>query len=276
AGEDGAEGAVATAMTSIIVPQNHVQCRQFNVGSAIDCTDGTAPIRDLALMTSHAKLITAALTAATVFSAIPAVSQADVTFGSRLDHEPSNSAPAHNCREDGSDDPTPTCTRVAIDQSFAVSGGLVAPMDGKIVRFRVRAGAPGTLTLKLAQLQNAGFTGNGYSAQGRSAGTGPTVNVQGRGFDENEADAVETVPAGLTVHKGDYVGIDSTSTSALYCSHGGASQAIFTPALGDAFQTSTKTDGCELMVQADMVPTPPASAKTTAKHRKHRKHHRKH
>src|SRR5262249_36881018 len=123
AGEDGAEGAVATAMTSIIVPQNHVQFRQFNVGSALACTDGPAPIRALGLMPPHANPRPAALTAATVFSAIPAVSQADVTFGSRLDHEPSNSAPAHNCREDGSDDPTPTCTRVAIDQSFAVSGG---------------------------------------------------------------------------------------------------------------------------------------------------------
>jgi len=228
-------------------------------------------VGDRSPMTSRTQLLSAALAAASLFAAVPAVSQADVTFGSRLDHEPSNSAPAHNCREDGSDDPTPACTRVAIDQSFAASGGLVAPMDGKIVRFRVRAGAPGTLTLKLAQLQNAGFTGNGYTADGRSDGTGPTVTVQGRGFDENEATAVETFPADLTVHKGDYLGIDSTATSALYCSGGGANQAIFTPALGDAFQTVTKTDGCELMVQADMVP-----ASTTAKAKKHRRHHHRH
>ena len=225
-------------------------------------------------MNSKTKLISAALAATSLMAVLPAVSQADTTFGSRLEHEPSNSAPAHNCREDGSDDPTPACTRVAIDQSFTVPGGLVAPMDGKIVRFRVRAGAPGTLTLKLAQLQNAGFTGNGYSAQGRSDGTGPTVTVQGKGFNENEADAVETFPADLMVHKGDYLGIDSTSTSALYCTGGGANQLIFTPALGDAFQPSTKTDGCDLMIQADMVPTPPAQ--TTAKAKKHRRHHRRH
>lgn len=222
------------------------------------------------------KLITSALVAASVFAAVPAISSADTTFGSRLTHEPSNSAPAHNCREDGSDDPTPTCTRVAIDQSFAVSGGLVAPMDGKIVRFRVRAGAPGTLTLKLAQLRNAGFTGSGYSAEGRSDGTGPTVQVQGRGFDENEANAVETFPADLTVHKGDYLGIDSTSTSALYCSGGSAGHLIFTPALGDAFQASTKKSDCDLMIQADMVPASPTTTTTQAKHRKHRRHHRRH
>jgi hypothetical protein len=218
-------------------------------------------------MTSKTKLISAALAATSVFAAVPAVSQADYTFGSRLDHEPSNSAPGHNCREDGSDDATPPCTRLAIDQSFAVPGGLVAPMDGKIVRFRVRAGAPGSLTLRVAQYANG---------MARGDGTGPTVNYQGKGFSENEADAVETFPADLTVHKGDYVGFDSSSTSALYCSHGGPSQAIFTPPLGDAFQPTTKTDGCELMIQADMVPTPPATTKAKAKHRKHRKHHRKH
>ena len=76
------------------------------------------------------------------------------------------------------------------------------------------------------------------------------------------------------VHKGDYLGIDSTSTAALYCTGGGANQLIFTPALGDAFQPSTKTDGCDLMIQADMVPTPPAQ--TTAKAKKHRRHHRRH
>ena len=145
-------------------------------------------------MTSKTKLISAALTAASVLAAVPAVSQADYTFGSRLDHEPSNSAPGHNCREDGSEDPTPPCTRLAIDESFAVPGGLVAPMDGKIVRFRVRAGAPGSLTLRVAQYANG---------MARGDGIGPTVNYQGRGFNENEADAVETFPADLRVHKGD-------------------------------------------------------------------------
>jgi hypothetical protein len=130
-------------------------------------------------MTSKTKLISAALAAASVFATVPAVSQADYTFGSRLDHEPSNSAPGHNCREDGSDDATPPCTRLAIDQSFAVPGGLVAPMDGKIVRFRVRAGAPGSLTLRVAQYANG---------MARGDGTGPTVNYQGKGFSENEAD----------------------------------------------------------------------------------------
>jgi hypothetical protein len=215
-------------------------------------------------MTRKTRIVSAALAASSLLAAVPAVSQADYTFGSRLDHEPSNSAPGHNCREDGSDDATPPCTRIAIDESFAVSGGLVAPMDGKIVRFRVRAGAPGSLTLRVARYANG---------MARGDGTGPTVNYQGRGYDENEANAIETFPANLTVHKGDSVGFDSSSTSALYCSSGGPNQAIFSPALGNALQPTTKTDGCELMIQADMVPTAKSKAR---KHRKHRHHHKRH
>ena len=42
----------------------------------------------------------------------------------------------------------------------------------------------------------------------RGDGTGPAVNYQGRGFDENEANAIETFPADLAVHKGDSLGFD--------------------------------------------------------------------
>jgi hypothetical protein len=211
------------------------------------------------------RLIPAAAAAVTLL--VPAVSQADnITFGSRLDHEPSNSAPGHNCREDGSDDPTPTCTRVAIDESFAVPAGLVAPVSGTIVRFSVRAGAPGRLTFRAAQL-----TGLGYDpilrdtvAFGFDAGTGPTVDVLGKGFDET-GNPIESFPASLHVDKGSYVGIDSTSASTLYCSGGGANQMIFDTPLGPGAQHSARTDGCELMVQAELVPDPPATtAPTTA------------
>src|SRR5262245_37963899 len=121
-------------------------------------------------MTNSKRMLFGALTAMSLL-ALPAVGQAktqQLTFGTRLDHEPSNSAPAHNCREDGSDDPTPTCSRVAIDESIAVPGGLRAPADGRIVRFRVRAGAPGQMTFRTARLKNAGFKGDqGFTALGK-------------------------------------------------------------------------------------------------------------
>lgn len=217
-------------------------------------------------MTSSARIVRIATTVAALalLLALPALGQAKTaTFGTRLDHEPSNSAPGHNCKEDGSDDPTPACTRVAIDMGDAVPGGLTAPRNGTIVKFRVRAGAPGALTFRLVQLKALGFDPSlgDFAGFGKGVGTGPTVQVAGRGFDET--DPVEEFPAHLKVHKGDYLGIDSTSTAVLYCSGGGNNQLIFSPALGGSFAVSTQSEGCDLLVQAVMKPAP-------------RRHHRRH
>jgi len=204
-----------------------------------------------------AVLATAALAAIVALLLAPAASHAKTyTFGTRLDHEPSNSAPGHNCREDGSDDPTPACTRVAIDMGDAVPGGLTAPRNGTIVKFRVRAGAPGDLTFRLAHLRDLGFdaTLGDFAGFGKGAGTGPTVHVEGRGFDETNP--VEEFPAHLKVHKGDYLGLDSTATSVLYCSGGGSNQLIFSPTLVRSFSLSSQAEGCDLLVQAVMKPAP--------------------
>jgi hypothetical protein len=177
--------------------------------------------------------------------ALPAVSSAAITFGHRLDHEPSNSAPGHNCREDGSDDPTPACTRIPNDgdSGGAVAAGLTAPAKGVITKFKVRAGAPGDLKFVVVK-RKGDFAKARHITQ--------TFHVQGLGFNEDEASAVETFKTKVKVKKGDYVGIESTSTSALYCSHGGDSQLIFSPALRNVFQTPSTDDGCELLVQAVM------------------------
>jgi hypothetical protein len=205
------------------------------------------------------KLTTLVATAvAAALLAVPAGVQAKtVTFGIRLDHEPSNSLPAHNCREDGSEDPTPICSRVATSEGRSVKGNLRAPADGTIVKFRVRAGGPGTVTFRLARLKSFAFDPvlMDWSGFGKSAGAGPTVQVAGNGFAE-EGNPIETFPARMKVHKGDYLGLDSTATSALYCSGGGNSQAIFATPLNAGYQRLSDTDGCELMVQAVMRITP--------------------
>ena len=204
---------------------------------------------------------TAPLAAIVALMAVPAVSSAQsYTFGTRLDHEPSNSAPGHNCKEDGSDDVTPTCTRVAVDQSDAVPGGLRAPKSGTIVKFLVRAGAPGDLTFRLARVKNFAFDQNmgGYSALGQGGGSGPTVHVQGFGFrdpEQGEGNPVESFKAHLKVKKGDYLAVDSATNSTQYCASGGAKQLIFTPKLGKkngSFAKTTTYGGCDLLVQAVM------------------------
>src|SRR5215213_10360157 len=238
-------------------------CRPRDTASVTRTNDGPAPQEDdgpikqastvfpggTAMTSSaHTARLASVVSAALALLAlllVPAIGHAKTsTFGIRLDHEPSNSAPGHNCKEDGSDDPTPACTRVAIDVGDAIPGGLTAPMNGTIVKFRVRAGAPGDLTFRLAQLRNLGFDPSigDYLGYGKGVGTGPTVHVAGRGFDETNP--VEEFPAHLKVHKGDYLGIDSTSTSVLYCASGGSKQLIFTPTLGGSFVASSTAGGC--------------------------------
>lgn len=227
----------------------------------------------LARIAATAAAATALLTLVYLALAGPAEAKAKTyTFGIRLDHEPSNSTPPHNCREDGSDDPTPACTRVAISEGRAAKHGLRAPRNGTIIKLRVRAGAPGQVTFRLARLRGLGFDPafDEFRGFGRGAGTGPTVQVQGRGFDE--VDPIEEFPARLKVRKGDYLAIDSTSTSALYCSGGGKAQLIFDTPLGSMFQPSSRYDGCELMVQAVMkADAPKAKSKANKKKAKGKK-----
>ena len=78
--------------------------------------------------------------------AVPAVSQTDITFGTRLDHGPSSRF-RPQLQQDGSDDPTPRA-RVAIDRSIAprVACGR---QSGTVVAFRARQ-RPGVVTFRLA------------------------------------------------------------------------------------------------------------------------------
>ena len=170
-----------------------------------------------------------------------------ITFGHRIDHEPNTTKP---CVDDGSDTPdlSIVCTRIPFDADRgAVPAGLTAPKSGRITKFRIRPVAAGTVTFQVVRT-------NGNLA--RAVGPGLTVNLAGPAGDPEDVVEypVETFPANVKVKRGDYVGITSSLAPALYCSHGGDNQLLFTPSLGSAFQTSTDTDSCELLVQAVMKP----------------------
>ena len=212
-------------------------------------------------------IIPAAL-AASALLALPAAGHAkSVTFGTRLDHEPANwSSGPQSCDQNAEDtDPIQSCTRVAVDKSDAVPAGLRAPATGTITKFRVRAGAPGTLTFRVAKLKGLNTFGNPGFAFGKNDGKGPTVHVQGIGSNE-EGPTIESFPAHLKVKKGDYLAIDSSEASNLYCDGGGTKNLIFRPTLTNTFLHSTTDEGCDLLVQAVVKP-----AKVKHHHRRH--HH---
>jgi hypothetical protein len=184
--------------------------------------------------------------AATGLLAFPATSPA-FKFGAKLNREPDNSAPPHSCSQDGGPGVTSPCTRVLVSSETGFAGGnLKSPSNGVITKFKVRAGAAGKVRFKLVRLKNV--TNN--SAQGKARAKSKQFQVQGNGF--NAANPIETFNVNIKVKKGDYLAIDSSSTSVLRCTSGSVRQLLWSPRLkiGDPFRTNDGDGSCTLMVQA--------------------------
>jgi hypothetical protein len=191
--------------------------------------------------------IAAALTSVALL-ALPATSGA-FKFGAKLDREPDNSAPPHDCSKDGGDIQSP-CTRVLVkSETGLVDGHLTSPKAGKLTKIRVRAGAAGSIRFKLVLLQDA-KPGPGAKIKGKAVAKSKVFQVQGNGF--NATNAIESFAVNMTVPKGAYLGFDSSKTSVLRCSSGGVRQFLFNPplAVGDPFRSTSFTGSCTLMVQA--------------------------
>ena len=185
--------------------------------------------------------------ASVVVLAFPATSGA-FKFGAKLDREPSNSAPPHECSDDNDDIQNP-CTRVLVKSDTGlVNGNLTSPKAGKLTKIRVRAGAPGKIRFKLVRLKEPNPAQG--TIKGKAVAKSKTFQVQGNGF--NATNPVESFTVNMTVRKGDYLGFDSSKTSIQRCSSGGTRQFLFHPTLtvGDPFQSTSFTGSCTLMVQA--------------------------
>jgi hypothetical protein len=184
--------------------------------------------------------------------ALPVASQASpVDFGSTLTSQPTAS---NTCDLSGNNMNVGPCTRVGVAyiDGGAVNGAVTAPIDGTITAFRVRSGVAGSITFRLVR-----FSGiNVHTGQGTATGdgTGPTVNVAG-------TTNIESFPANLPVHAGDYLAIDSSSTGTLTCDQGSNEQYLFNPPLADngPLTAHTDIDDCTLLVQAEITPTPPST-----------------
>ena len=173
--------------------------------------------------------------------ALPATSGA-FKFGAKLDQEPANSVPPHDCSQEGGDIQSP-CTRVMVgSETGRVNGFLTSPKAGKLTKIRVRAGAAGSIRFKLVRLND--------TFKGKAVAQSKVFQVQGNGF--NAVNPIESFSVNMTVRKGDYLAFDSSKTSVLRCSSGGTRQFLFHPPLkvGDPFRTISSKGSCTLMVNA--------------------------
>jgi len=185
--------------------------------------------------------------AATGLMLLPATSLA-FKFGAKLNRQPDNSAPAHSCADDGGELASP-CTRVLVSSETGLAGGhLTAPRNGVITAFKVRAGGPGSIKFKLVRLKNLDIATR--SAKGKAVKKTKTFQVQGNGF--NSSNFIETFSVNLKVKKGDYIGVDSSTTAAERCTQGSVRQLMWSPPLkiGDPFRTNQGNGNCTPMVQA--------------------------
>ena len=193
---------------------------------------------------------TSVVLAASALLALPAVSDAATTFGSRLNHDPANSG---ECK----DLPTP-CTLASYIHPSDPNGDPYAggaPSDGVITKFRIRAygiDSPANVTFRLARV-NRQDPQNDDSALATAAGTGPSATVPV--YNPGEDTPVTEVPGSLRVRKGDYLAIDGTNVAATYNSSGDKYTYRYDPPLvdGQGPRASNEATG-ELLVQAVIEP----------------------
>jgi hypothetical protein len=174
----------------------------------------------------------------------PAPGHATVTVGSNLQRAPQLGL---GC---GS-----VCTVAVgtLDQpTFAAPGGLRSPVNGTVVRWRIRTGPSATSTA-FRVIRPTGI--NVFTGAGTSAAVTPTLNT------------VSEFPTSLPIQIGDLIGInccDPGTGNYFRISDGDSPQ--WNPSLGGSPRTPTDTQG-ELLLNADIEPTS-AFTNTKAKAKK--------
>jgi hypothetical protein len=177
---------------------------------------------------SKTRLMTAVLGALVALMLIPAGGSAATNFGSRLNHDPTETT----CDSPGIEGP---CTIVSYIHPSDPDGDPYAggaPVDGVITKFRVRAYAvdePGQITFRLGSFQTLPAQG-ADEAIATAVGTGPTITIN------PDEDAIETpiteVGGRLPVKKGQYLAIDTTkSIGAVYNAGGSPFTYVYAPPL---------------------------------------------
>ena len=180
-----------------------VACIKGPRGRRLQCLVGKRRFKRLAF---------AALPAALLLAVGVSPAGAVVTIGSNLEREPDSAANYF---------PRPTFSNSALAPDLRAPGGVSSPVNGTVVRWRIRVGGSTRLTnLRIIRPLGGGlFTG---------AGTSPSVLPP--------TNATTTYDAQLPIRIGDYIGIDC-------CESAGAEFFVAGAAIRNEWQQPSLGDG---------------------------------
>jgi len=166
---------------------------------------------------------------------LPGSASAAITIGSDL--EAASNLPGLFCL-----DTQCTASHIALPASSTAAGGLLAPIDGVVVRWRIKVENDVTpVALRI--------TRPGIAAVRTGGGTGPTVTPEPSGISIFEVQ--------LPIRVGDAVGIDCCQEGNLdaFSDTAGAHFSVWNPPLEDgAFPRVVSPVSQELLVNADIEP----------------------
>ncbi len=167
----------------------------------------------------------------------PPAGQANLTIGNDLTLTPSPTASLCEIA-------TPPCTLSTTGNHTGNFFEASSPVNGVVQSFGIKTSGSETVTFRLTRFHFHPMTATG-------AGTGPTAKIPGAG--------VTSVPASLPIEAGDYLGIDTSSTTAFAdsnCFMSGGGFLSFHPTLTDGapFVGAIAASSCDLLVNAVVRP----------------------
>jgi hypothetical protein len=178
----------------------------------------------------------AALLAVLLLAASVSPAGAVVTIGSNLARQPDSGADYS---------PRPTFSNLSLASDRQVPSGLSSPVNGTVVRWRIRVGdATGVTNLRIIRPLGDGF----FTGAGTSAPVTPLIN------------ATTSYQAQLPIRIGDYIGIDCCNSGVLdseFFVTGPAIRSEWQPSLADGGpgRPPNRTKLFEVALNADITST---------------------
>jgi hypothetical protein len=180
---------------------------------------------------------------------IPAGAQATITVGSNLGRAPEGAPSSYGCS------PPCTFTQATLAADRQAAGGIVSPVNGTVILWRIRAAGASTPTA-LRVIKH--LSGDLVTGGGTSATVTPALN------------SLSTYATQLPIAIGDSIGINCCQPSSQYFLLSGGTISVWNPTLADGGPgraNSGPGDPHEITLNAEIEPTS-AFTLLTAKPRK--------